>query len=685
MAKQHRTIYQELTSFLNFDSFSTSKLKGSNQPKDDHKVLLKGDSPEQLQAKALELQQKEYLSRNFGKVQEHGFQKAMQFEATRYTAFQDYEGMEFYPLISAALDLLRDEATTIGPNGKMVNVYSSKDRIKGHIEDFLYGTLNVNVNLPAWTRNLCKYGDNFLYIYGERGQGITYVKQLVNQSMERKDIFDKDTGRIATKFKIREGSTEFENIEIAHFRLLGDDKYQPYGSSILNKIRRVWRQLVMAEDAMLTYRILRAGEKRVFKIPVGNMDEADIQAYVDRVIVGIKKAQQVNPTTGNIDYRFNITGNDEDIFIPVRGENTGTVIDTLPGAQNLDAIHDIEYLRDNMFMGLGIPRPFLSYQSAGGEGKNMAQFDVRFSKKINTIQQAIIQELNKMIMIHLHYLGFRGDELSDFKITLTNPSTQSEILRMELLELKSRVYKELTSSDNGSIAAFSHTWAMRNIFNQSDREILQDMKMQRIEKAISQELQNTPFYIKQTGIFDDIDKKFGGIDPAEVADQIAQNSPPPGGDGGSGLGGGLDNLGGDLGGGGAPDLSAGGAPTGGAMGNQAESVVRKQNFLNEAKNSRLDNLFDRFEQELFGDKKTRQNFTDGVSSENKSLNEKAFQMIAEAEVHINKNVPFKEETLEGQYRDSDEDYRDFLNFQEELLRDQVNSLNENIKTDDSEK
>jgi len=671
---ENRTIYQELTSFLNFDGYSTSKLKGSNNGQEQEKIILKGDNPDQLRAKALELQQKDFLSKNFGKVQEHSFQKAMQFEATRLTAFMDYEGMEFYPLIAQGLDLLRDEATTIGHNGKMLNIYSSKDRIKGHLEDLFYGTLNVNVNLPFWTRNLCKYGDDFLYLYGERGKGIMYVKQLVNHAMERKDVFE--NGKLTTKFKLKDNATEFQNIEIAHFRILGDDKYQPYGSSVLNKIRRVFRQLVMAEDAMLTYRILRAGEKRVFKIPVGNMDEADIQSYVDRVITGIKKAQQVTPSNGQINYQFNIAGNDEDIFIPVRGENMGTVIDTLPGAQNLDAIHDIEYLRDNMFMGLGIPRPFLSYQSAGGEGKNMAQFDVRFSKKINTIQQSLIQELNKMAMIHLYYLGFRGDELSDFKITLTNPSTQSEILRMELLELKARVYKELTSSDSSSIAAFSHTYCMRNIFNMSDREIMEDIKMQRIEKAISQELQNTPFYIKQTGIFDDVDKKFGGIDPAQVADKIAQNSPPPGGEGGSGLGG-ID-LGG--GGGGMPDMGGdmgGGAPTGGAMGNQAEA-------FNNKKNQRLDELMNQFETLLNGEKKSTTEISDKISSENKSLNERAFQLIESLEKNLQNNITFKTDIPENVYEEeSDEDYGTFLRLQEDLLKDQLNTLNENSKSDNS--
>lgn len=672
MAK-NRTIYQDVTSFFNFDGYSTSKLPKTQQ--DMNKVLIKADSPEELKVKALELQQHNYLNKTFEKVQKHGFQKAMMFEATMQQAYQDYEGMEFYPLIAAALNLFRDEATTIGHNGKMLNIYSSKDRIRGHLEDLFYGTLNVPVNLPFWTRNLCKYGNNFLYLVGERGKGITFVQQLVNYEMKR--IHEIKDNKLTIRFKQEGGNIEYEYLSIAHFRLLNDDKYQPYGSSLLNNIRRVFRQLIMAEDAMLTYRIIRAGEKRVFKIPVGNMDEADIQAYVDRVIAGIKKAQQVTPSNGQISYQFNITGQDEDIFMPIRGENTGTVIETLPGAQNLDSIHDIEYLRDNLFMGLGIPRPFLSYQSAGGEGKNMAQFDVRFSKKINTIQQAVLQELNKIAQLHLLYLGYRGDDVTDFKLTLSNPSTQSEILRMELLELKARVYKELTSSENSSIAALSHTQAMRDIFNKSDREIHDDILMQRIERAISQELQNTPFYIKQTGIFDDVDKKFGGVDPAQVADQIAQQSPPEGGAGGSGLGG-ID-LGG---GGGAPNLGSGGgaAPDLGGGASLGERVIKKLNVLNEAKENRLNRLFEQYKKLLFGTKPS-EIAQDEVSAENKILNEKAFKLINNLEKDdlLNESVKPEIEDVD----DTGEDFENFLKLQEGLLKEQLNSLNDSLKSDNS--
>ncbi len=370
----------------------------------------------------------------------------------------------------------------------------------------------------------CKYGDNFVLLYGERKKGITHVKQLVNYEIERFERIQ--NGKPIVKFKERMTGDEFNVFEIAHFRLLGDDKYLPYGSSILNKVRRVFRQLVMAEDAMLTYRIIRAGEKKVFKIDVGNIDEEDIEEYIYKVATKFKKIAQVSPNDGQIDYRFNILGNDEDYFLPVRNANTQTGIETLPGASNLDQIQDIEYLRDNLFTGLGVPKPFLSFQDAAGAGKNMAQYDIRFAKKINRIQQALIQELNKMAMIHLYLLGYTGEDLTNFQLTLTNPSTQQELMKAELMREKAQTYTELTRGEGG-IAAMSHTTAKRLLWNMSDKEIVDDLKQQKMEKVIMQELQDSPVTIKRTGLFTDIDKRYG--EPVEGMPLPAESGGTEGG------------------------------------------------------------------------------------------------------------------------------------------------------------
>lgn len=617
-----RTIYQQLNSFMNFDGKGFEGDIQSPQ-KYDTKIIIKGNSPEEVKRKGLEIEQKNALQNKFFKVTERGFQKALQYEAARLPAYMDFEGMEYYPIISSALDLFMEEATTIGTNGKMLNIYSSKERIKSLLEDFFNNTVNVNVNLPFWTRNTVKYGDNFVMLYGEKGQGITHVKQMVNYEIERLERVQ--NGKPFVKFKERMTGDEFNAFEIAHFRLLGDDKFIPYGSSILNKIRRVFRQLIMAEDAMLTYRIIRAGEKKVFKIDVGNIDEDDIEEYMYKVATKFKKSSQVNYSDGQIDYRFNIVGNDEDYFLPVRNSNSQTGIDTLAGASNLNDINDIEYLRDNLFIGLGIPKPFLSFQDASGAGKNMAQFDVRFAKKVNRIQQAMIQELNKMAMIHLFLLGYTGEDLSDFTLALTNPSTQQDLLKSQLAREQAQTYTELTRGENG-IAAMSHTRAKKLIFNMSEKEIVEDLKQQKMEKVVMQELADAPVLIKKSGLFNDIDKRYAeptngtNLPPAPAQTGVEQ---PP-------MGGAPTPAGGEVGGA-AP--AGGQPPVGGAAGGGTPLMEHHSGKMN------IFEFSDYVENMIYGDKvetdSKRKNIIFETVNVNNKLNEKVNELDNECESLLN--------------------------------------------------
>ncbi|MFW5847785.1 MAG: portal protein [bacterium] len=625
MAEQKKpTSYQLLNKLMNqgFNNDNLLDTESTYQDKSkDPKVIIRGKTPQDIKRKALELEQQKTIREKFFKSTERGFQKALQYEAARLPAYMDYEGMEYYPLIASALDLFMEEATTFGPNGKMLEVFSEKERIKEILDDLFYNKINVNVNLPFWTRNTVKYGDNFVLLYGEKGVGLSSVKQLVNFEIER--IERVENGKVIVKFKDRMTGVEFNAFEVAHFRLLGDDKYIPYGSSVLNKIRRVFRQLVMAEDAMLTYRIIRAGEKKVYKIDVGNIDEDDIEEYVMNVATKLKRVPQVNPTDGQIDYRFNILNNDEDIFLPVRNNNSQTGVDTLPGANNLNDINDIEYLRDNLFMGLGIPKPFLSFQDASGGGKNFAQYDIRFAKKISRIQQTMIQELNKIAIIHLFLMGYRGDELTDFTLRLANPSTQQELLIAQLLREKAQTYTELTRGEGG-IAAMSHTEAKRRLFNMSDAKIVQDLKEQKMEKVIMQELADSPVIIKKSGLFKDIDDKYSeeGVAAAEAGEKGEEpaggmeGEPPAGGEG-------------EPMGGGQPPAPVGG----GDIGVSAESTIPKKTIDFEEQVNKL----------VYGEPKKEKPKSDRLIVENDKMVKSAQDMIKEINNEIGEDINEKDD------------------------------------------
>jgi len=332
---------------------------------------------------------------------------------------------------------------------------------------------------------------------------------------------------------------EFNSWEIAHFRLLGDDRKLPYGTSMLEKARRIWKQLLLSEDAMLIYRTSRAPERRVFKVFVGNMDDKDVEAYVQRVANKFKRDQVVDGKTGNVDMRYNQMAVDQDYFIPVRDPAAPSPIDTLPGAQNLGEIADIEYIQKKLLTALRVPKAFLGFEEPVGEGKNLSLMDIRFARTINRIQKCMIAEMNKIAIIHLFLLGFE-DELSNFTLGLANPSTQAELLKVEAWKEKITLYKDAVAAIEG-IAPVSVSWAKKHILGFSDDEIKLDLQQQRVEKAVGAELTNTATIITHTGIFDNIDKLYGNKTTSGVTQTAAAGAtppPPPGGGGMPDLGGG---------------------------------------------------------------------------------------------------------------------------------------------------
>ena len=387
------------------------------------------------------------------------------------------------------------------------------------MDDLFNNALDINTNLPMWTRNTCKYGDNFVYLKLDPEKGIVGVQQLPTIEIERHEVgasgkistdvkqeVDKD--KKALNFTWKNKNMEFQSWEIAHFRLLGDDRKLPYGTSMLEKARRIWKQLLLSEDAMLIYRTSRAPERRMFKVFVGNMNDDDVEAYVQRVANKFKREQVVDNKTGNVDMRFNQMAVDQDYFIPVRDPAAPDPITTLPGATNLSEIADIEYIQKKLLTALRVPKAFLGFEEVVGDGKNLALQDIRFARTINRIQKSMIAELNKIAIVHLFLLGFE-DELSNFTIGLTNPSTQADLLKIDVWKEKVLLYKDLVADPGNGIQATSSTWAKKHIFGWSDDEVRLDLQQQRVERAVGEELKATPTVITKTGLFDNIDKLYG--------------------------------------------------------------------------------------------------------------------------------------------------------------------------------
>jgi hypothetical protein len=514
--EQNLTIWQRLS-----QTMGPNSLLGQDLPtyKFDKKELLRTTDQAEYEKEKLQARQTYYLTQQWAKIENNLYSQAVYYEPTRLASYYDYESMEYTPEIAAALDTYAEESTTVDENGYMLQIYSDSPRIKSVLGDLFNNALDINTNLPMWTRNTAKYGDNFVFLKLDPEKGVVGCLQLPNIEVERVEVGMRGraasgSSMVGTSDKVssltftwKNKQLEFKSWEIAHFRLLGDDRKLPYGTSMLEKARRIWKQLVLGEDAMLVYRVSRAPERRVFKVYVGNMDDADIQPYVQRFAAQFKKDMITDPNTGNVDMRFNQMAVDQDFFIPVRDPSAPNPIETLQGAQNLSEIADIEYIQKKLLTALRIPKAFLGFEEVVGDGRNLSLQDIRFARTINRIQKSMIAELNKIAIIHLFLLGFE-DELGSFQLSLTNPSKQADLLTIDVWKEKMLLYKDAVMPIEG-IAPVSQTWAKKHILGFSDEEIKLDLQQQRVEKAVSTEIQNTANVITKTGLFDTIDKLYG--------------------------------------------------------------------------------------------------------------------------------------------------------------------------------
>ena len=591
MAENNLTIFQKLTKVFGFQGKTKEEPPSFTFSKDE---LLRTDSKEEYEKALLQAQQSTYIADKWTKLDQSLYQQSVYYEPNRLSAYYDYESMEFTPEISAALDIYAEESTTMSEKGEILTVYSESKRIKAILEDLFKEKLDINTNLQMWARGMCKYGDDFVYLKVDPEKGVVGCQQLPNIEIDRIEGSSASGKNLAPvpqdsklptrelRFSWKNKDMEFQAWEIAHFRILGDDRKLPYGTSMLDKIRRIWKQLLLAEDAMLIYRTSRAPERRVFKVFVGNMDDKDIEPYVQRVANKFKRDTVVDQKNGQVDMRYNQMAVDQDYFIPVRDPAQTNPIETLAGAANLGEIADIEYIQKKMLAALRIPKAFLGFEEVVGDGKNLALMDIRFARTINRIQKSLIQELNKIALIHLYLLGLE-DELHNFSLSLTNPSSQSDLLKIEQWKEKITLYKDATSDQSQlGILPVSHTWAKKNILGFSDNEVILDLQQQRLERAIGGELAATATIIKRSGVFDEVDAKYGI--PEEEREKLEAAGAAGGAEAGAAPGM-------DMGGGAA--LGAEAAPPGGEAAPPL-SESRKEKILSmlSDKDEKLEDLFD---------------------------------------------------------------------------------------------
>jgi hypothetical protein len=400
-------------------------------------------------------------------------------KSLRLGLFKDYESMDSDGIISSALDIYADESTMKSEYGSVLEIQTDDDNIKSILHNLFYDILNIEFNLWPWVRNMCKYGDFFLQLEINEKYGITNVAPLSAYDVARVEGLDEENPHYV-KFVLEQGGdqhsaysptrphqTELENFEVAHFRLLSDANFLPYGKSMVEQARKVWKQLSLMEDAMMIHRIMRAPEKRVFQIDIGNIPPAEVDNYMEKILNKMKKTPIIDQKTGEYNLKYNMQNITEDFFLPVRGGDSGTRIESLPGLA-YEAVEDIEYLKNKMLAALRVPKAFLGYEESLGSKATLAAEDVRFARTIERIQRITISELTKIAIVHLYAQGYKDAELVNFELDLTNPSTIYETEKVELWSSKTQLASSMLQD-----GIVSTDWIYKNVFNFTDDEIKQ--------------------------------------------------------------------------------------------------------------------------------------------------------------------------------------------------------------------
>jgi len=431
--------------------------------KDGKRNVFDGDERQQTNLSSL---RDRYTKLQKSFYESAGGAQSMAYQQVRREVFRDYDAMDNDPILASALDIYADECTLKNEFGDVLLVQSDNARVQEILENLFYDVLNVEFNLWPWTRNLVKYGDFFLGLEVAEGKGIVNVTPHSVYNTERLERTDPSNPH-SVKFKITEdpnGKEEYENFEIAHFRLLADTNWLPYGKSMIENGRRLWKQLSLMEDAMLIHRIMRAPEKRVFKIDIGNIPPTEVDNYMQRIINKMKKVPFIDRNTGDYNLKYNMQNLTEDFYLPVRGGDSGTSIDNLQGLEYA-TIEDIDYLKNKMFAALKIPKAYLGYEENVNGKATLAAEDVRFARTIERIQRTIISELSKIAIVHLYAQGIQDVEMTNFSLKLINPSTIYEQERINLWSEKVRLAQDVMG-----LNMLSKDWVYENIFKVAEGE-----------------------------------------------------------------------------------------------------------------------------------------------------------------------------------------------------------------------
>jgi hypothetical protein len=412
----------------------------------------------------------------------YGYQSSFNYQTLRTQLYSEYDAMDTDAIIASALDILSEESTLKNDMGEVLHIRSNDENIQKILYNLFYDVLNVEFNLSWWIRNMCKYGDFFLKLEASEKYGVYNVIPFAAFNIERQEHYDPENptavrfrydpdglaadtyGYFKTPNQHDAKSIYFDNYEVAHFRLLTDVNFLPYGRSYIEPARKLFKQYTLMEDAMLVHRIVRAPEKRIFYMNVGGIPPNEVEGFMQKAITKMKRTPYIDQQTGEYNLKYNMQNLMEDFYIPMRGNDTSTKIETLGGLQ-YDGITDVNYLRDKLFAALRIPKAFLGYDEKLQGKATLAAEDIRFGRTVEKIQRIMVSELYKIAFVHLYIQGYRDEALTNFELSLTTPSIIYDQERVALLKEKMDLAAQMMDSQ-----LISSDWIYDNIFHLSQDE-----------------------------------------------------------------------------------------------------------------------------------------------------------------------------------------------------------------------
>jgi hypothetical protein len=415
-----------------------------------------------------------------------GAQININWQYLRTMVYSDYDNMDYDAIVASALDIIADESTLKNDMGEVLHIKSNNEDIQQILYNLFYDVLNIEFNLWSWIRQMCKYGDFFLKMEIAEKFGVYNVIPYTAYHIERQENYDKEhpnavrfryspegiyaggSGYYGSptlgNFNDNQPGIYFDNYEMAHFRLLTDVNYLPYGRSYLEPARRIFKQYVLMEDAMLIHRISRSPDRRIFYINVGSIPPNEVENFMQKTISTMKRTPLMDSQTGEYNLKYNQQNLLEDFYIPIRGNDTSTKIETTPGL-NYDGIQDVTYLRDKLFAALKVPKAFMGYDKDLSGKATLAAEDIRFARTIDRIQRITLSELYKIALVHLYSQGYTGEELTNFELDLTGPSIIYDQEKIALLTQKVELAQKIIESK-----LLPTDWIYDNVFHFSQDE-----------------------------------------------------------------------------------------------------------------------------------------------------------------------------------------------------------------------